>query len=708
MIRHISAENLLRNLKVQLLLITSAVLFLLKLFFSPLDSVTFIVLNEMLVVSGVVLLILSIGDLIKSGKLNLLSLVMNLGILSAIMFFFITFSDAILNLFYTNLGDKIKNPDLIYTIISFFYISIFFSSLCYIYLTFKQFYFTGHKHERSIYFKTMTIFFLLSVSTAFLDKFPGLSYINHTFLIISIILIGINSIRISWIAFLSKKEKLLLLILSVVILTLFILNLIKSGNDTTHYKILNGFSPALNNFLQLMMIYGIGYFSILFFTTLFHIPTAEAYDRKAKEVSSLQYFSRLITQVLDFNDLAETITDIAIKVCNADASWIALKLTNEDRIIANKYIGFMDAGALTKYILSKSNSSPEKIEKAIYRLGSVGDVPQLSEKYSGLTVSILRVHTEVKGYLFAVKKGDSIFDDEDKDALSTFTDYASVAIENAKLLEESIEKQRLEKELDVAREIQKKILPSKNPKYDGLDISSTFIPAFEVGGDYYDFFEITENKLGFVIADVSGKGISAAFIMAEVKGIFESLSKTSLSPKEILINANQILKRALDKKSFVSAAYGLLDLNEQKLFLARAGHCPILLLRDGVTQDIRPSGLGLGLNYTSYFASTLEEIKLDLKENDVLVLFTDGITEAKNSEKEDFGEMNFEKILIENSHLSAEEISNEVIKGVTLFSLNTTQHDDITLVIFKLKQKFNLFGEKEWQNSVLQSKTRVI
>ncbi len=693
MISNISAENLLKNLKIQLLVVIAVALFILKLFFSPQVSFVLIFVNEILVISGIILLLYSISDFLSSGKSNLLSLVMNLGILNAIMFFFITFSDSILKLFYSNLGDKIKNPDLIYTIISFFYVSIFVSSLCYIFLSFKQFYFTRQKHEQSIYFNTMTVFFLLSLSTAFLDKFSGLSYINNTFSIISIILIGINSIKISWIAFLSKKEKMLLLILSVVILTLFILNLINSGDDTTHFKILNEFSPALNNFLHLMMIYGIIYFSILFFTTLFHIPTAEAYDRKAKEVSSLQYFSRLITQVLDFNDLAETITDIAIKVCNADASWIAIKHKTESKIIANKHIGFIDAGSLTNFILNESNSSIEKLEKSVYRLSSLKDVPQLSEKYSSLAVSILRVHDEIKGFLFAVKKGDMLFDDEDNDALKTFTDYASVAMENAELLEQSIEKERLEKELDVAREIQKKILPSKNPEYKGLDISATFIPAFEVGGDYYDFFEVSENKLGFVIADVSGKGITAAFIMAEVKGIFESLSQTSLSPKEILISANQILKRTLDKKSFVSAAFGLLDLREEKLFLARAGHCPILLIRDGVTQDIRPAGLGLGLNYTPYFASTLEEIKLDLRDDDVLVLFTDGITEAKNSEKEDFGEINFEKILIENSHLGAEEISNQVIRGVTVFSQNTTQHDDITLVIFKWKQKFNLIGE---------------
>jgi serine phosphatase RsbU (regulator of sigma subunit) len=329
--------------------------------------------------------------------------------------------------------------------------------------------------------------------------------------------------------------------------------------------------------------------------------------------------------------------------------------------------------------------SEENIDKAIYKLSSLRDVPELSEKYSSVAISALQVHQGVKGYLFASKKGDMLFDDEDKNALNTFADYASVAMENSKLLEQSIEKERLEKELDVAREVQRKILPRTNPQYSGLDVYATFIPAFEVGGDYYDFFEISQNKLGFVIADVSGKGITAAFIMAEVKGIFESLSKTSLSPKQILISANQILKRTLDRKSFVSAAFGLIDLNERKLFIARAGHCPILLIRNGISQDVKPSGLGLGLDYSNYFASTLEEVKLDLQKDDVLVLFTDGITEAKDSQKEDFGEVNFERVLTENSHLTAEQITNQVIKSVTLFSKNTTQHDDITLVIFKLK-----------------------
>ena len=124
-----------------------------------------------------------------------------------------------------------------------------------------------------------------------------------------------------------------------------------------------------------------------------------------------------------------------------------------------------------------------------------------------LQQALIRAHNEIKGFILAAKKNDLMFDDEDREAMDTFSDYASVAIENSMLLEESLEKERLEKELDVAREIQRKILPAKNPEFANLKISSVFIPAFEVGGDYYDFFEISENKLGFIIADVSGKGI---------------------------------------------------------------------------------------------------------------------------------------------------------------------------------------------------------
>jgi serine phosphatase RsbU (regulator of sigma subunit) len=539
-----------------------------------------------------------------------------------------------------------------------------------------------------------------------LDIYPDLAYINNTFLVISIILIVINSIKISWIAFIVKKEKIILLFLSIVISVLFVVNLVNSGNESTHYTVIKGFSASVNQFFNIIMIYGAIYFSILFFTTLFHIPTAEAFDRKAQEVSSLQYFSKLITQVLDFKELAETITDIAIKVSNANASWIVLKENNFFKPIANKNIGFVDAGILTNFLFGDLTNT-RSINQSVITLENLINKDKLNENFSSLTVSTLKTHNGISGYLVVAKKDNFLFDDEDKKAITTFSDYASVAIDNSRLLEESIEKERMEKELDLAREIQKKILPSKYPKFEKLNIASAFIPAFEVGGDYFDFFRIDNNRLGFIIADVSGKGISAAFIMAEIKGIFESLSKIIDSPKEILIKVNQILERTLDRKSFVSAAYGIIDMKTEVLTLSRAGHCPIILLRNNKAERIRPKGIGLGLNYTTYFAETLEEIKIELKENDTLVLYTDGITESKNEMLEDFGDINFERTLVQNMNNTADEISNKIIKEITLFANSGIQHDDITLVIFKWKQKLK-DGEKEWQILTPQLKTRVM
>ncbi len=628
---------------------------------------------------------------------------MNVGIMNAFIFFIISFADIIMSVIFDNVNERLNNPGLVYNFVSVLYILLIISFLAYVILALRQLHFFGQSKNLKVYFNTMLVFILLASLSAHFSDSKDFSFISDTFFILSVLLILFNSVKISWIAFLVKKEKVYLLILSIVITVLFFVNFSSNTGTNIHSQMLGAFSPALRQFASITMLYGAIYFTMLFFTTLFHLPTAEAYDRKAEEVSSLQYFSKLITQVLDFDDLAETVTDITLRVSHADASWIIWKNKGDDEFvsIANKNIGFVDSAIINKFILSKSDWETSG-ETKFYQLKKNEGSIKTEKNFNWIAVSPLKAHGEIKGILAAARIEDRNFNDEDKKAIATFSDYASVSIENSRLLEESIEKERLEKELDVAREIQRKILPEKNPDYEGLEISSVFIPAFEVGGDYYDFFPISETKLGFVIADVSGKGISAAFIMAEVKGIFESLSKTIKQPKEILIKANQILINALDSKTFVSAAYGLIDLEKEKLFLARAGHCPVLLLRKESVEMIKPSGLGLGLSDTDYFEQTLDEMNVNLIENDTIVLYTDGITEAKNDSLDDFGENYFTEILVENNETSAHEMAKRVIKEVTLFSKDHSQYDDITLVILKWKQKIKINGEKEWQNSAPQ------
>ncbi len=696
-------QNIVRNIKLQSFLVLSIVLFLIKIFLILPDTFTFKFITELVVILVVISLSFYLLDLMTDKNLNAISLVINIGILDAVIFFLMNFSSPLVNLL---LGSNPDSSNFLYRLISFIYSYLIIISISFIFLSFRELYFLKRGKRVTTYFNTMTVFFVLFLLSTVLNDFKSLSYIKDTFYVISILLIAINSAKISWIAFLSKRDKIKTLLLSVVIEILFVADLIGSSGTNFHSQIFINFSPALDEFLQLLMIYGIIYFGVLFFTTLFHIPTAEAFDRKQKEVSSLQYFSKLITQVLDFNDLTKTITEIGLSASGADAAWIITEGENEFDTIAIKNIGFVDAKTLTEYILEKIKTTKIK-STSIFNLKDFKKKENITEKFSSMSVTPLKSHNYLRGFLVTAKKEGLGYDEEDIRAIDTFCDYASVSIENSRLLEESIEKERLEKELDLARQIQRKIIPAKNPESKRLDISSVFIPAFEVGGDYYDFFEISDSKMAFVIADVSGKGISAAFIMAEIKGIFESLSKTIESPKEILIKANQILKGILDNKNFVSAAYGLFDFNNKTLTLARAGHCPILLLRNNEYVDIRPSGLGLGLDYGGRFKETLDEVTMNLHENDTFVLYTDGVSEAKNAEMEDFGEMHFRKILLNNANKESNEISNSVIKEISLFSRNNQQYDDITLVILKWKQENKIDGEKEWQNSTPRLKTTV-
>ncbi|MDP4193473.1 MAG: SpoIIE family protein phosphatase [Bacteroidota bacterium] len=683
------------NRKLENAISFSIILFLFRLVF-PDDmgfSPIMVVINEALVVLTFYVITLYVTEFIEEKKYPPLSLILNAGILNAFIFFVL----AVIAALFAGIFSESNYANFFYSIASILYSLIFIAALSYIFSVFKRLFFLKQKKGNILYFNSMIGFLLATSASATLNFLtPSFDFINNAFKVVTILLIILNSIRISWIAFLTKKEKIYLLVISIILSILFGVNAGLSSNPSLTNKTLTEFSPALHQFLEMMMIYGSIFFGIVFFTTLFHLPTAEAFDRKAMEVSSLMDLSRLITQVFDFKELADTVTDITIQVCKSDSAWLVSNSKGELSLSAVRNIGYLEAdkitNALTDQFDLKNINTVKTISKKQASLNGNGGFP--SNDFSSFAVSPLKVHNFINGYLIAARRNEDLFDDDDQKAIGAFADYAAVAIENAKLLEESLEKERLEKELDVAREIQYKILPHKTPDIKGLEISALFIPAFEVGGDYYDFFRLEENLLGFVIADVSGKGISAAFIMAEVKGIFESLAKLILSPREVLTKANEILRGSLDKKSFVTVIYGIIDTKNEVMYTSRAGHSPLLLVRDGQIEEIKPSGMGLGLDFSPNFLNSLEEVRIKLKESDILVLFTDGIPEAKNASLEDYGYERFERTILHSCKGDINELSNQIMKDVTTYSQGNPQHDDITLVIFKwTKEKNNKAGE---------------
>ncbi len=248
------------------------------------------------------------------------------------------------------------------------------------------------------------------------------------------------------------------------------------------------------------------------------------------------------------------------------------------------------------------------------------------------------------------------------------------------------EKERIQRELEIARQVQIGFLPRSKPQIEGLDIAALCIPAKEVGGDYYDFIEIGKMKIGIVIGDVSGKGISAAFYMTLVKGFLRSLARSFYSPKEILIHMNELFYENADRGVFISMIYGIFDVDNKTLTFARAGHNPIIFRRSdkGETGEIHPPGIALGLEKGILFPKSIEEKTIQLKKNDVIFFYTDGLNEAQNQFYEEFQEDRLMHIVETNSGLSAEALLHKMQKEIQTFTADAPQHDDMTAVVVKI------------------------
>ncbi len=673
-------SKLLHNYKVQLLVICLAGLLCLKIVALNHTNFYYYAFNEVILLFVIYFAVINGAAVFARQKMTPVPIVVGIAIAGLINLLTLQNGDNYFKMFSMVSPEK-SSPSLILTINSIYTLIVVLPTI-FVFLALRTLFFYKQKRNLQTYFSSFTIFLILSSVTAFLklEAYHKLVFIHYAFAVMTYILAVLNAGRIAWITFLPKKQKVRLLLMATGIIIIFSMNLGGLANEIPE-KFLEHFSPGISNFMRVVAVYGLLYFIFLFFITLFHLPTAEAIDRKTKEVSSLQNLSRLINQVFDPKELMATVTDLASQMSNADASWIILHDRNSHRISAPQNIGLLEAEQISQKLISMLPA-----EFAGVRLL---DAPphvkrEKSElRFNSAAVAAIKSHAFKAGLLVSIRRSEIPFDDDDRNSLEAFADNVAIAFENSRLLQESIEKERLEKELDVAREMQRKLIPESIPEYRSLKISAAFIPAFEVGGDYYDFFELGEGKLGFVIADVSGKGISAAFIMAEIRGIFEILSSLHTSPKELLCKVNGALDRTLDKHNFITAIYGIVDERKGTMVFARAGHTPVLLARGGVITTVLPKGIGLGLTYSSIFDDSLDEYEITLQQDDTLLFFTDGIPESMNENNEEFGMPRLSRLLLEQSSNEPGVIQNHLLESLTVFSQNMQQHDDITALLFK-------------------------
>ncbi len=248
------------------------------------------------------------------------------------------------------------------------------------------------------------------------------------------------------------------------------------------------------------------------------------------------------------------------------------------------------------------------------------------------------------------------------------------------------ERERINKELEIARNIQFQFLPSKQPDFPGLDIASICKPAMEVGGDYYDFVHGVNDRLSVIIGDVSGKGVSAAFYMTMTKGIIRTLSKWINEPAKVLTELNEVFYNNSPRNIFISMLYGIFDMKNRTLTFSRAGHNP-LMVRKGKIKEmemLNPQGIAIGMDKGEIFAKMIREETVAIEPGDVFIFYTDGISEAMNGNGEEFGEDRLAETLNQYARLSAQEILESISKTVFDFAGNTPQHDDFTMVVVKV------------------------
>jgi len=307
------------------------------------------------------------------------------------------------------------------------------------------------------------------------------------------------------------------------------------------------------------------------------------------------------------------------------------------------------------------------------------------ERKSNGLVLIMNVKNTIFGMLyFELEEDQNEFHQKQIQFASFLANQAAIALENALIYEDLKEQERIKHEFEIARKMQEKLLPGEMPQIPGMQIDGICLPAQELGGDYFDFFMIDNNHLGIAIADVCGKGVSASFLMAEIKGMMMQLTKSYRSPKSLLIELNEMLYRSIDRNSFVTMIYAVLNISEKTVTFARAGHNPALKCSpDGSADLLTPKGIGLGIDGGPLFEKNLKELTITLSDNDIFLMYTDGIVEAMNSKNEMFGEDLLLTTLVDEKQKNVSAIRETILAKLKAFLNKKAPQDDITMIILK-------------------------
>ncbi len=294
-------------------------------------------------------------------------------------------------------------------------------------------------------------------------------------------------------------------------------------------------------------------------------------------------------------------------------------------------------------------------------------------RYAGKDIGVLAV---------ARRAGLEDFTDNDFAVFRSVAEQSSFAIGNARVHREANEKKEIEGELKNAREVQRVLLPQEDPVVTGFRVNGTNLPAKIISGDYYDYIDLPDGKLGVVVADVSGKGVPAGLLMAMCRSLLRAFSLANASPSAVLATVNRYLFPDIREDMFISMIYGILDPADGSFIFCRAGHEPALIFRkeSGKVEVSKPKGLALGIDSGNVFERVTADERITLDSGDCVLLFTDGVKEALDASEEEFGLERLSETFRQAARLGAEAVVKQVQEAVKSFAGDGPQMDDVTIV----------------------------
>lgn len=397
-------------------------------------------------------------------------------------------------------------------------------------------------------------------------------------------------------------------------------------------------------------------------------------DAKVNQLSSLFDLSKEFSGILKVEMIGKLLLYSIIGQLLVSKYAVVTCRENSFTLLENKY-----AKDQLEKVLSSCNL--QVITEILKREDLINNYPLFAELGVELIVP-MQIKGTTKGLIMLGQRiAGQPYSKSDIEYVASVGSLAIISIENALLFNETLEKQKLEKDLETARNIQKNLLPKSVPKLNSFDISAFNKSARQVGGDYYDLVKISSEELLFAIGDVSGKGVPAALLMANLQAFLKSICKQGIPLQKATDFINDLVSDNTTNGSFITFFWGILNDRTKELTYVNAGHNPPLLIRNKEIKKLKTGGMILGVMQTliPYNSETIQ-----LQKDDLLVFFTDGITEAMDPDYKEYTDERLEELSLKSTELDSRQIMDRVMEDVKIYTKGAEQSDDITLIIVKV------------------------